>query len=82
MMIMVAISALPFVNETIANLLELLALAIGIAGGLFHILSIMPLSLALEEIEWRKRHPEEYGEGEWEAIPFLHNVLVRIRERD
>lgn len=79
MMIMVAISALPSVNETIAKVLELLALAIGVSGGLFHILSIMPLSLALEEIEWRKRHSEEYGEEEWEAVPFLHSFLVRIR---
>jgi len=45
----------------------------------FHVLDIMPSALAIEEIEWRKQHPDEYGEEDWEAVPFLHNILVRIR---
>lgn len=80
MMILIAISALPFLNETVATLLGFLALVTGISGGLFHVLGIMPSSLALEEIGWRKKHPDEYGHEEWEAVPFLGEVLVRVRE--
>lgn len=79
MMILVAISALPFLNETVAKLLEIFALAIGIPAGLFHVLGIMPPSLAREEIEWKEQHPDEYGHEKWEAVPFLGDVLVRVQ---
>ncbi|UXT60727.1 hypothetical protein FY134_23835 (plasmid) [Agrobacterium fabrum] len=79
MMILVAISALPFLNGTVAKLLEIFALAIGIPAGLFHVLGIMPPSLAREEIEWKGQHPDEYGHEEWEAVPFLGDLLVRVR---
>ncbi|WP_107678000.1 hypothetical protein [Agrobacterium sp. LAD9] len=79
MMIMIGVSVLPIWSGTTAALINTLALAAGLLGGLFHILDIMPPALACEEIEWRKKHPEEYGEDGWEAVPFLHNILVRIR---
>ncbi|MBP2568481.1 MULTISPECIES: hypothetical protein [Agrobacterium] len=79
MMIMFGVSILPFWSGTAAVLINTLALTAGLLGGLFHILEIMPPALASEEIEWRKQHPDEYGEADWEAVPFLHNILVRIR---
>ncbi|MCW8061197.1 hypothetical protein [Agrobacterium tumefaciens] len=79
MMIMIGVSALPVWNGTAAALINTLALTTGLLGGLFHVLDIMPAALAIEEIEWRKQHPDEYGEKDWEGVSFLHNILVRIR---
>lgn len=79
MMILIGVSALPIWGVTTAVFIKTLALAAGILGGLFHILDIMPPTLAGEEIEWRNKHPDEYGGDDWEAVPFLHNILVRIR---
>ncbi|MDO3445463.1 hypothetical protein [Agrobacterium sp. V1] len=79
MMIMIGFSALPFLNETLVALFTTVALASGLLGGLFHLLGIMPPALAIEEIEWRKKHPEEYGAEDWQVVPFLQNVLVRIQ---
>lgn len=79
MMIMIGVSVLPIWSGTTAVLITTLALTAGLLGGLFHILDIMPPALASEEIEWRKKHPDEYGEEQWEVLPFLHKFLVRIR---
>jgi hypothetical protein len=79
MMIMIGVSVLPIWSGTTAVLITTLALTAGLLGGLFHILDIMPPALAGEEIEWREKHPEEYGEDGWEVAPFLPNILVRIR---
>jgi hypothetical protein len=79
MMIMFGVSVLPIWSGTTAVLINTIALAAGLLGGLFHILDIMPPALASEEIEWRKKHPDEYGEEQWEVLPFLHKFLVRIR---
>ncbi|MBP2568496.1 MULTISPECIES: hypothetical protein [Agrobacterium] len=79
MMIMIGVSVLPIWSGTVSTLINTLALTSGLLGALLHILDIMPPALASEEIEWRKKHSNEYGEEDWEAIPFLHNVLVRLR---
>ncbi|MGP4727185.1 hypothetical protein ACSV5S_21175 [Agrobacterium deltaense] len=79
MLILLAATVLPFWSGAIAGLINALALACGILGGVCHILDIMPPALALEEIEWRREHPDDYGDEEWEAVPLLQNILVRIR---
>ncbi|AYM08914.1 hypothetical protein [Agrobacterium tumefaciens] len=80
MMILLGITELSFLSGTAAALIKTLALAGGILAGFCHILGIMPSSLANEEIEWRKRYSEEYGNEDWETVPFFHSLLVRIRE--
>ena len=79
MMILLAVSALPFWSGTAVALINILALATGILGGYAHILDIVPPALAKEEIAWRKSHSDEYGGDDWETVPFLGRYLVRIR---
>ncbi|NTE37632.1 hypothetical protein [Agrobacterium tumefaciens] len=82
MMILFAVSALPFWSVTAVALINTLALATGLLGGLSHVMGVMPPALAIEEIQWRKRYPQEYGEEDWEMVPFLHSFLVRLRAAD
>lgn len=81
-MIMICMSQLPFLNGTVVSLLKALILVATLCAGFFHIMNIMPPTLAREEIEWRKKHPEDYGEEEWETVPFLHSFLIRIRQAE
>ncbi|QCM13736.1 hypothetical protein CFBP6625_25325 (plasmid) [Agrobacterium tumefaciens] len=79
MMILIAVSALPFWSVTAVALINTLALASGLLGGLFHVIDVMPRALAAAEIAWRKTHAEEYGADDWETVPFLDPFLVRVR---
>ncbi|AVH44832.1 hypothetical protein [Agrobacterium tumefaciens] len=79
MMILIGVSVLPIWSGTTAVLINTLALAAGLLGGSSTFSISCPPTLASEEIEWRKKHLDEYGEEQWEVLPFLHNFLVRIR---
>ncbi len=78
-MILLVVAELPLWSGTAVALINTLAFAACLMGGIFHTIDVMPPALAAKEIAWRKAHPEEYGADEWETVPFLHNLLVRLR---
>ncbi|SDB74365.1 hypothetical protein SAMN03159422_05238 [Agrobacterium fabrum] len=71
-MIMIGLSVLPFWNGISVMLIDSVALTFGLLGGLFRAFDIMPATLGVEEIAWRNKHPEEYEEEAWEAVPCGH----------
>lgn len=78
LVVLICIFDLPFLNPNIGALLKFLVIVPASLCSL-STLDIFPYSIARREIEWRRKFPEAYRAGEWEVVPFLENLLVRVR---